>query len=402
MNSLDRVFSRVAAKRLVQVDLPDRGSHQHEINGDAALRDFFGISEETRENLELHLYTDDGPPEHETTQITFYDARAQNPNRTEWRLYYRGDFLAKASPGDTFVLARTVEGALHGFVFHQDSLWAQRGAELFSFADLQGGFTLLSDQRLKDSELEFGRRRILEDLGIEFSPDVASEFSEKASRLLAENGNRFPSTLVMAEAARTLIRVNLENSDDAIVAWLDAEEQLFYAMEDILLRDRLKEGFESTEAFVETAQSVLQRRKSRMGLSLQHHIGAIFRGMAIRFSAQATTERKSKPDFILPGIVEYADPQFPSERLTMVAAKSTCKDRWRQILTEADRIPVKHLLTLDQAITRDQFGESKEQGVRLVIPRPLQRRYDFGDLLTVKEVLGLLRARDSERGPTLF
>jgi hypothetical protein len=33
----------------------------------------------------------------------------------------------------------------------------------------------------------------------------------------------------------------------------------------------------------------------------------------------------------------------------MLGAKTTCKDRWRQVLTEAIKIPHKHLFTLETA-----------------------------------------------------
>jgi len=59
----------------------------------------------------------------------------------------------------------------------------------------------------------------------------------------------------------------------------------------------------------------------------------------------------------------------------MLAAKTTCKDRWRQILNEADRIPVKHLLTLQEGISVNQFREMTEAKVRLVVPIPLMDCY---------------------------
>jgi hypothetical protein len=55
----------------------------------------------------------------------------------------------------------------------------------------------------------------------------------------------------------------------------------------------------------------------------------------------------------------------------MLAAKTTCKDRWRQILNEADRIPAKHLLTLQEGVSEGQFREMNDAGVRLVVPRAL-------------------------------
>ncbi len=40
----------------------------------------------------------------------------------------------------------------------------------------------------------------------------------------------------------------------------------------------------------------------------------------------------------------------------MLATKARCKDRWCQILNEADRIERKHLLTLRQGVSESQFG----------------------------------------------
>jgi len=51
-----------------------------------------------------------------------------------------------------------------------------------------------------------------------------------------------------------------------------------------------------------------------------------------------------------------------------LAAKTTCKDRWRQILNEADKIPVKHLFTLQQGISGQQLVEMQKSDVVLVVP----------------------------------
>jgi len=77
----------------------------------------------------------------------------------------------------------------------------------------------------------------------------------------------------------------------------------------------------------------------------------IFREHDIIYTRGGITEGRLKPDFIFPGITHYHDMAFPENVLTMLAAKTTCKDRWRQIRNEAKRIPVKHLLTLEPGIS---------------------------------------------------
>lgn len=67
---------------------------------------------------------------------------------------------------------------------------------------------------------------------------------------------------------------------------------------------------------------------------------------------------------------------FDPLRLSMLAVKSTCKDRWRQVLAEADRIGEKHLLTLETAISDNQTAEMQSKQLQLVVPRALHSTYN--------------------------
>ena len=59
----------------------------------------------------------------------------------------------------------------------------------------------------------------------------------------------------------------------------------------------------------------------------------------------------------------------------MLAAKTTCKDRWRQVINEADRIQTKHLLTLQEGVSEGQFREMQEAGIQLVVPAGLYQAF---------------------------
>jgi hypothetical protein len=122
----------------------------------------------------------------------------------------------------------------------------------------------------------------------------------------------------------------------------------------------------------------------------------IFGAYGIRYERAAVTEGKSKPDFLFPGAGAYRDPEFDAGRLTMLGVKSTCKDRWRQVLAEAKRIETKHLLTLETAISRDQTREMRENCVQLVVPKKLHATYLAGqaaELLNLAEFIGVVRER---------
>jgi len=59
----------------------------------------------------------------------------------------------------------------------------------------------------------------------------------------------------------------------------------------------------------------------------------------------------------------------------MLGVKTSCKDRWRQVLSEAARIPEKHLVTLEPGITENQTSEMKSHSLRLVVPATIFDTY---------------------------
>lgn len=187
----------------------------------------------------------------------------------------------------------------------------------------------------------------------------------------------FPSSAVMAESARRIedkIRDHAEyirtNPDAKLLSWIETEYRLFRSLEDFRYGDKLKQGFPSVEDFVPFANEVLNRRKSRAGKSLEHHLTAIFCGNNLTFTAQPQTEGKKRPDFIFPSEDAYRDSHFDSGQLIMLAAKTTCKDRWRQILSEADRMKGRRifLCTLQQGMSPAQMDEMQAENVTLVVP----------------------------------
>ena len=133
----------------------------------------------------------------------------------------------------------------------------------------------------------------------------------------------------------------------------------------------------SVDEFVALVNRVLNRRKSRAGKSLEHHLAAIFDQNHIEYTAQAITEGRKKPDFIFPSEAAYYDFSFPLEKLTSLAAKTTCNDRWRQTLNEADRLREgrKYLCTLQQGISSAQMDEMEQEKVTLVVPAKYIKTY---------------------------
>jgi hypothetical protein len=260
--------------------------------------------------------------------------------------------------------------AAQGSTAEHQLLW------LFNLASPAQGVEV-RDIRRHDTEVGFAAREVLAQLGIE--PAVGPPFDDSYLEVLLDRfGDGFPSTAEFSEFARGVTPdiEPVEDPDGALIAWLQREEALFRLLERHLVLKRLREGFgDDVDAFVDFSLSVQNRRKSRVGYALEHHVQAILDANGIRYARAPVTERTSRPDFLFPSIAAYRDPHTSVESLAMLAVKSTCKDRWRQILAEADRLPLKHLLTLEPGISVTQTDEMIARNVVLVVPRELHNTF---------------------------
>ena len=78
----------------------------------------------------------------------------------------------------------------------------------------------------------------------------------------------------------------------------------------------------------------------------------------------------------------------------MLAFKTTARERWQQVLNEADRIERKHLLTLDRGLSENQVNQITAAGVQLVVPAPLIESYPVAvrpRLQTLESFIGDVR-----------
>ena len=152
--------------------------------------------------------------------------------------------------------------------------------------------------------------------------------------------------------------------------WLNTEFNLFKVIENDRYASILQNHFSSVEDLISTANTILNRRKSRAGKSLEHHLSEVFDSFKLKYSSQSITEDNKKPDFLFPDSESYHNPHFNNNKLITLASKTTCKDRWRQILNEADKVKTKHLFTLQQGISKNQLKEMYNNNVCLVVPQP--------------------------------
>lgn len=189
---------------------------------------------------------------------------------------------------------------------------------------------------------------------------------------LREVGDVFPDTNDISRRAQAayaeIYRAARHSPDEMLLSLMEIEYALFQGIERAVYQPLLSRQFTAVEELLALSSEVNNRRKSRAGRSFENHLVYVLNRFRVRFSFNQTTEDSKKPDFIFPGIEQYHARDFPGERLFFLGAKTTCKDRWRQVLNEADRIARKHLCTLQQGFTTQQLQEMREAGVTLVVP----------------------------------
>lgn len=400
---LSQYFDGVAIKTLSAVEADRTRSNQHEYNATREMLDFMGRpSEKTPLDARfLYLNDDDAEPIPEDAFLTLYDSRKGQPHRSaEYRFYFPTTNVSNnASEGDLLTIAKRHDGGLLVIIAERDSTIARQIRWLFGLTDADHpGFSVKSEMETEQDRIGFAARIVLEQIGIE-PKEEAPNFLDQ---MLGRFSGSFPTTLEFSAFARsTLADIDSGASPDAaLLAWMEREEVLFRTLEKHLLSEQMRvlfhDGNFDPDPVMKVAQSAFQRRKSRAGNALENHLEAVFMSHGVTYSRTTVTERKLKPDFIFPDIKRYHDQSFPSTRLTMLASKTTSKDRWRQILNEAARIPVKHLITLEPSISENQTAEMQSEQVQLVIPAPLHDTYTAVQqawLLDVSDFIGLTKAR---------
>lgn len=241
-------------------------------------------------------------------------------------------------------------------------------------------FVLSSDDDIEDFFIAFGISSTETNGILPKTTEITTE--EKLQTLFQQFIEKlsfdFPPTTVLATGARNIFlqafRLQKESvltqPDNELLNWLATEFDLFKAIENNRYGKIIRNPFPSVDELIKTSNTILNRRKSRAGKSLEHHLSEIFNIWKLSYSSQAITEQNKRPDFIFPNIKTYFSEPAGSNKLIFLGAKTTCKDRWRQIVGEADRIPQKHLFTLQQGISGNQLKEMKSAGVTLVVPQP--------------------------------
>lgn len=304
-------------------------------------------------------------------------------SRNEYRVTRFGrnfPFFQDENIGDLFVLTKMGEDEYSAYVLSSDD-------------DIDGFFSYFNLSPNESNQL--------------IRLDQSQDSAEKIVLLFNEVVklyDSFPETRIMAQEVRRCYNEAYNISDQKLIAdpdeillqWFDAEYNLFNCFEKKIYASFTTVPFPTFESFVHAANEVLNRRKSRAGKSLEHHLANLFQKNDLIFETQVVTELNKKPDFIFPNGKCYHNFEFPIDSLTVLGVKTNCKERWRQVLSEADRADVKYLFTLQQGLSSNQLKEMHDSNLKLIVPEkyissfPKQHQYEISSL---KSFIALVKDR---------
>ena len=260
--------------------------------------------------------------------------------RNEYRITHFGrgfPFLQPEYTGALFILLKLNNNTYKGYILNTDD-------EITYFLDYFGISSTETNQLIEDTTVPPNKEE--QQAILSFVHNFTQEFPSSGEMALqAQNiQNRIYNHLEYIQT----------NPDKKLLEWISVEYNLFKAFEQSCYGNTIKKGFHSVEEFI----------------TIANHLCALFKGNNVNFTSQGITEGKKKPDFIFPSEEAYHEKSFSENKLTILAAKTTCKDRWRQILNEADRVRNKNkfLCTMQQGISKNQLKEMSEEKVILVVP----------------------------------
>lgn len=322
----------------------------------ALLFDTPGVKGENKDKLVKVKWQDDFTTD---SRFIYYGQGTRN----EYRITRFGKgfpFFEEDNVGDLLIIAKQSEDYYDGFVLQAD----QDIDDFFAFFNLSPEMT---NQLIDISQAKTPEKQL-----------------ETSIQKLVSLYTDFPETTQMAKFARDIYNEANQITDEDIcktpdlqlLKWIDTEYALFRNFEEKIYAPIYSMPFPNCQELVKFSNIILNRRKSRAGKSLEHHLATIFTSAKLEYEEQAVTEDNKKPDFLFPSGEAYHNLTFPADKLVFLGAKTTCKDRWRQVLNEANRIETKYLFTLQQGISKNQLREMKHEHLKLVVPSPYLTSFD--------------------------
>ncbi len=209
----------------------------------------------------------------ETNSTFTYYGAAKN----EFRLTNFGQnfpFREEANTGDLFVLCKTGKNYFKAFILSHDEDIDDFFAAVNLSATETNKIIPKQEEKAEDKLLQCFLAYV-QTLKVDFPPTFD----------LALNARQCYNGAYSVTAKHIT-----SNPDKEILNWLDAEFQLFKTIENNRYSTRIQTPFTTVKELVDTANTILNRRKSRAGKSLEHHLSEVFKTFGVVYETQAVTE----------------------------------------------------------------------------------------------------------------
>lgn len=391
MNSyLSRYFSGVMVKRLSVVETAPDHSNQHEFNATSEMKKLLGSERATLDAAFVYL-ADNSFKLTDTGFVTWYDARENNPTRSEYRLFYKKtDISVKAVAGDTLYLCIKPDRSLLVIVAAGGSMIDYCLGWFFDVSVTDR----FSSSRMSDYDpsLRFVYDRILRLIDIEPLDDI----SPLVSDFINQYGEEIPDPVTFASFVRSsLPTLSTADPDHILMSWISQDYYLYCGLEKELLRRRMAAGFKNVRGFVEYSNKMQALRKGRLSEMVATYFSCLLQSKGLKFE-KMNSESGQSFTMLFPGSWEFVSPSFPVGRRSLLTFfNDTVAD---EQLPEHDEINRQHILTLTP-FRHSCSDEMLQNGsVQLVVPRAVQnscppdKRFWF---LTVEEFLKILSEKKS-------
>lgn len=223
---------------------------------------------------------------------------------------------------------------------------------------------------------------------------------EKALESFVMAISAFPSGDEMTQAAfetlkQCIINFDTLTSDERLMRSVKAEYQLFRLVENKVEKKRVAGPFDDIERFLEIAKSIDGRRKSRAGRALENQLHYILLEADVPHEMRAKSIQ-GDPDCVVPSAAVYHASDDPDQDVAIIGIKTTCKDRWRQVLEEAPKVKQRLLFTTQQGMSKKTFDAMVASSIRLVVPQEIHPMYKHlvsgRDLWNTEQLIDALKA----------
>jgi len=112
------------------------------------------------------------------------------------------------------------------------------------------------------------------------------------------------------------------------------------------------------------------------GNCFQNYLRLWLDAFGIPYEPQEPVDGARTPDFVLPGIEFYFSKDREPDDAILLAAKTSCRERWQQILAEGRRVETHHLATLDSAIPGRTLKKMQADRVIVIVPEPHKKQLE--------------------------